>query len=195
MIEAPYHVTRSLQPASDRSLSVIGDSITAGMGGNDNAETWPRILARTRGLNVQDISHAGETTASALKRTRLQPITAPVVVVEIGGNDLLGSTTAAQFADDLEALLSHVATRDRQVVMFELPLPPFCHEYGHVQRSIAARHNVILVPKRVLLSILAGGDSTVDTIHLTQAGHQVMADRVWSLIQAAYEVDAEAPAK
>ncbi|MCL4201961.1 MAG: hypothetical protein KJ000_05665 [Pirellulaceae bacterium] len=195
LIEAPYHVTQSLQPASSRSLSVIGDSITAGMGGDDKAETWPRILARTRGLDVQDISHAGETAASALKRARSQPVTAPVVIVEIGGNDLLGSTTAAQFAEDLEALLSHVATPSRQVVMFELPLPPFCHEYGRAQRLVAARHNVILVPKRVLLSILAGSDSTVDTIHLTQTGHQAMVDRVWSLIRSAYELDAESPSK
>lgn len=195
LIEAPYHVTPSLQPVSSRSIAVIGDSITAGMGGDDKSETWPSILARTRNLNVQDISHAGETAASALKRVKSQPITAPVVIVEIGGNDLLGSTTAAQFADDLDALLSHLAAPNRQVVMFELPLPPFCHEYGRVQRTFAARHNVILVPKRVLLSILAGSDSTVDTIHLTQVGHHAMADCVWHLVRSAYAVGAASPAK
>jgi acyl-CoA thioesterase-1 len=185
--EAPYHFTRPLRPVSQRSITVIGDSISAGMGAEDKAETWPRILARIRQLELHDISHPGETAASALKRVRQHPIRSPVVVLEIGGNDLLGATSAARFADDLDALLTHLSAPDRQIVMFELPLPPFYHEYGRVQRTAAAKHKVVLVPKRVLLSILADEGATLDTIHLTQPGHQVMADRVWQLVQDAYE--------
>jgi acyl-CoA thioesterase I len=170
--EAPYHITGSLRPVSERSMAVIGDSISAGMGGQDTAETWPRILARTRQLAVHDLSQAGETTASARKRVQANPVQAPVVVVEIGGNDLLGTTPAAQFADDLDALLAHLSAPDRQIVMFELPLPPFYHQYGRAQRVAASKHRVILIPRRVLLSVLAGKDATLDTIHLTQAGHQ-----------------------
>jgi acyl-CoA thioesterase-1 len=109
------------------------------------------------------------------------------VIVEIGGNDLLGSTTTTKFAADLEALLKHLQTADRQILMFELPLPPFFIEYGRIQRSLAARHNVALIPKRVLLSIIAGNGSTLDSIHLTQSGHQDMADSVWCVLQPAFE--------
>ena len=45
---------------------------------------------------------------------------------------------------------------------------------------------VSLVPKRVLLSILAAKDSTLDTIHLTQAGHHRMAACVWQLVSLAF---------
>jgi acyl-CoA thioesterase-1 len=185
--EAPYHFVPPLRPVSQRSITVIGDSISAGMGAGDKAETWPRILARTRQVEVDDISHPGETAASALKRVQQHRIRSPVVVLEIGGNDLLGATSAARFADDLDALLTHLSAPDRQIVMFELPLPPFYHEYGRVQRTAASKHKVVLVPKRVLLSILAGEGATLDTIHLTQAGHQAMADRVWQLVQDAYK--------
>lgn len=52
--EAPYHFTQPLRPVSQRSLTVIGDSISAGMGADDKAETWPRILAHTRQVEVHD---------------------------------------------------------------------------------------------------------------------------------------------
>ena len=187
LLELPYHLTPSLQPASDCSLAVLGDSVTAGIGDSETSETWPRILARTHQLKVQDISHVGETAASALERARTHSVTASVVVIEIGGNDLLGSTTSAEFALDLDALLTHLASPARQLVMLELPLPPFYHEFGRVQRTLSAKHRVVLVPKRVFLSVLAGQDSTLDSIHLSQAGHQLMADAVWCLIKSAFE--------
>ncbi len=187
LMELPYHVTHSLLPVSERKITVIGDSVTAGVDGDEKSETWPRLLARLHHVAVQDISHIGETAASALKRTKSHPITSPVVVVEIGGNDVLGTTTTSQFATDLEALLSNIAAPDRQIVMFELPLPPFYHEYGRIQRTIAARHHVTLIPKRVFLSVIADNDSTLDSIHLSQSGHQRMADTVWQSVGSAFD--------
>lgn len=188
MIELPYHITPSLDPARTRTMTVIGDSVTAGVGGDETSETWPHLLARQHQIAVQDISHMGETAASALKRAKSQSIESSVVIVEIGGNDLFSSTTTdAQFGLDLEALLDHLAAPNRQLIMFELPLPPFRNEFGRVQRTVAAKHNVILVPKRVFLSVIAGSGSTLDSIHLSQSGHQFMADCVWSLVQSAFK--------
>jgi len=192
LIEIPYHITPSLNRTDNRSISIIGDSVTAGVGGDETSETWPSILAREHQLQVQDISHMGETAASALKRAKSHQITAPVVVVEIGGNDILGSTTSAQFEGNLDALLAYLAAADRQIVMFELPLPPFYHEYGRVQRTVAAKYNVTLIPKRVFLSVIAGTDSTLDTIHLSQSGHQFMADCVWRLVRSAFDAKSAA---
>lgn len=118
-LEIPYHITPSLSQVDNRSIAIIGDSVTAGVGGDETSETWPSILARKHQLQVQDISHMGETAASTLIRAKSHQITAPVVVVEIGGNDILGSTTSAQFESNLDALLAHLATADRQIVMFE----------------------------------------------------------------------------
>jgi acyl-CoA thioesterase I len=185
-IEASYSLVPTLKPAPSRAITVIGDSLTTGLGNYDKSECWPEILAREHDLEVQDIAQAGETTASALKRAKDRGIHASLVVLEIGGNDLLGSTTSAQFERDLDALLAHVCTPERQVLMFELPLPPFNHEFGRIQRSLARKYNVSLVPKRVLLSVLAPSDSTVDTIHLTQAGQRRMAESVWRLLSPAF---------
>ena len=186
LIELPYHLTHSLSPAKSRTMTVIGDSVTAGVDGDETSETWPSLFARQHQIQVQDISHIGETAASALKRAKIQTIESSVVIVEIGGNDILGSTTTAEFASDLEALLAYLEMPERQVIMFEMPLPPFCHEFGRIQRTVAARHKAKLIPKRVFLSVIAGNESTLDTIHLSQSGHQFMADAVWQNTKAAY---------
>ncbi|MFO0818421.1 MAG: GDSL-type esterase/lipase family protein [Pirellulales bacterium] len=185
-MEVPYHVIPTIAPVSDRKLTILGDSVTAGVGGDEKAETWPTILARQHHLLVQDISHMGDTAESALKRAKSHAIDNSIIIVEIGGNDILGSTTAAKFETDLDALLSYLVRKDRQIVMFELPLPPFYHEFGRIQRTLAAKHNAILLPKRIFLSVIAGGDATLDSIHLSQSGHQRMADTVWHIVSTAY---------
>ncbi len=183
LVEVPWHVTPAVRSTAVGAMTVIGDSVSAGMEENE-AETWPSLLARQRKIIVQDISHVGETASSALKRVQKNGIDASFVIVEIGGNDLLGSTRAPQFEADLDALLSHLKAEELEIVMFELPLLPFYHEFGRIQRSLSVRHDVRLIPKRVFLSILAEGNSTLDSIHLSQSGHQRMADLVWRISQS-----------
>ncbi len=185
-LELPYHAVPTLKPAPERSLTVIGDSLTAGIGDDDTSERWPTLLAREHHLEVQDLSHMGDTIARALERLGKRPITSPVVLLEIGGNDLLGSTPPTRFARDMDALLAQVTAGRRQVIMFELPLPPFYHRYGRIQRRLARKHHVALLPKRMLLSVLSTRGATLDTIHLSQAGHRQMAQCVWRAVCGAF---------
>lgn len=186
-VELPYHFIRTPRPIASRSITVIGDSITAGMGSSDRTIRWPTLLLEEHNLNIQDLSRSGETVASANERLGSEPITSPFVFLEIGGNDLLGDTSNAQYEKDLDALLKEICISERQVMMLELPLLPFRNEFGRIQRKLAANYRVILVPKRVLLSIVTADDSTVDGIHLTQSGHRRMAEVVWGLIRPAFK--------
>jgi acyl-CoA thioesterase-1 len=185
-VEVPFHVSPTLGPVTQRSMAVVGDSVSAGLGEQDEV-IWPTLFEQQHRVKVLDLSHVGETAGSASKRARQQAFDSPLVLVEIGGNDVLGSTTAPQFGQDLEALLVCLTGQGRQVFMFELPLPPFYHEYGRIQREAARRHDVLLVPKRVFLGLLAEDGATLDSIHLSQAGHQRMSDVVWELVGPAFE--------
>lgn len=185
-IELPYHFLPRLSTASSPSITVIGDSISAGMGDSDRSVKWPDVLAAEHGLRVHDLSYPGATAGTASKHASTQRITCPIVILQIGGNDLLGGTSPDRFAQDLDGLLARVRASGRQLVMFELPLPPGMHQYGRIQRRLARKHHVHLIPKRVLMGILAAKDSTVDTIHLTPLGHQRMAARVWQIIRPAF---------
>lgn len=185
-IEFPYHITHDLNPTSNHRITIVGDSVSAGVEGNETSETWPSIIGREHQLQVQDMSHVGETVASALSRAKSNVITGSVVVVELGGNDILGSTTSLKFESDLDELLGYLVANNRQIIMFEMPLPPFCHAFGRAQRTVAAKHNVTLVPKYIFLSVIAGDDFTLDSVHLSQSGHKFMADCVWRLLKTAF---------
>lgn len=186
-VEVPYHFGPALEPVSGRAMTVIGDSVTAGIGSDQDFPTWPEILEREHRTRIQDLSHMGETAASALQRLNERPVEHPLVIVEIGGNDLLGATGTEQFARDLDALLQEVSAAGRQIVMFELPLPPLHHEWGRIQRDAARRYDVKLLPRRVFLSVLAGGGATLDSIHLSEVGQQEMARRIWAVVGPAFE--------
>jgi len=183
--EARYQVMPVLTAVPDRRIAVIGDSITAGYGESDPTRKWPAVLRDRHGVTVQDLSMAGATTASAAKQLRQHSIDAPVVILEIGGNDFLGGGSVENFEEGLDALMQAVCVPGRQVVMFELPIPPLHEGFGRGQRNLASRHGVALIPKRILLSVIEAADATVDSLHLTQQGHDRMADIVWALLEPA----------
>jgi acyl-CoA thioesterase-1 len=112
-----------------------------------------------------------------------------LVLLEIGGNDMLGSTTPEQFEERLEVLLAEVCRPNRTVVMLELPLPPLCNRIGMIQRRLAAKHEVALIPKRVFIGVLTSSGATVDGIHLSPKGHAQMAETMWKAISPAYELE------
>jgi len=183
-LEFPYHLPSTLDTNGNPKFYIIGDSVTSGMGGE--TETWPRLLARSRPVDVVDLSKLGATTASALRQAEGLPQEGGLILLEIGGNDLLGSTSAADFERALGRLLDRVCGPGRVVLMFELPLPPFCNGFGRAQRHLASKYGVVLIPKRVFVAVLAGEGATLDSVHLDRLGHERMAEVVWSLIRSAY---------
>jgi acyl-CoA thioesterase-1 len=161
-------------------MVVIGDSLSAGI--NDGVDIpWPTRLDEIALVNVSNNALAGATCRSAINQLDGLPKQC-VVIVEIGGNDLLGGRSASEFRADLDALLAEIQSPGREVVMFELPLPPFFNGYGYAQRELADKHNVALIPRRLLASVLFTEDATLDSIHLSNDGHHELADRVASFL-------------
>jgi acyl-CoA thioesterase-1 len=111
-----------------------------------------------------------------------------LVIAEIGGNDILRANAPEAFERGLDALLAKLRDAGGCVVMLELPLPPLCNRCGEVQRRLAKRHGVLLIPKRVLLGVLTGQGATLDTIHLSGRGHQLMAQAVWEAIHPVFGI-------
>jgi acyl-CoA thioesterase-1 len=162
----------SLRSDPVSTVMVIGDSVTAGL--NDGEDTWPRQLTRVTKVEVIDASQPGATLRSARKQNLLLAESTGLLIVEVGGNDLLEGKPVSQFEVELDQLLAEVAMPGRTVVMFELPLPPLCARYGLIQRRLAARHHVCLIPKRLFATVLTTRGATVDGIHLSMAGQSQM---------------------
>lgn len=177
--EARYFVTPSCGSRRFTRIGVIGDSISAGMLGPWE-RIWPRQFETMTGIAVDSQAEAGATAKSALRQAERLSSEEMLVVVEIGGNDLLSGTPSAQFAVDLERLLRALDRPQRQLVLLELPLPPFYNGYGRAQRELARKHHALLIPKRRFASVLAAQDATLDGLHLSESGHRRMAEMMRS---------------
>ncbi len=174
VVEVPYHVTPTWNASKDQKWAVIGDSLSAEFG---EGLPWPGHLERDYGLSIRNLAVAGATVRTALQQAAKLDA-AEMVLIEIGGNDLLGETSAADFERSLDELLQDVARSGRHVVMFELPVPPWGHRFGAIQRRLASRYRVVLIPKRVLAGVITTPGATNDGLHFTQLGHADLAMRL-----------------
>ena len=97
-----------------------------------------------------------------------------VVLIEIGGNDLLHGVPSEEFGKALGALLSKASAPGRMVVMVELPLFPHRTAYGRIQRGLAAKYGVWLIPKRFFTEVISGANATSNGLHLSDEGTRRM---------------------
>lgn len=184
--ELPFHLPPRPPAGRFRSLVVIGDSLSAGDFAK-HEHPWPQLLADEHGISVVNLSQNGATAASALaKVSAAAESDGALMLLEIGGNDLLGSTTVERYEENLDRLLHGLTHTGLHVVMLELPLPPFYNGYGEVQRRLARHYAVTLIPKRYFAAAILGHGATLDGLHLSAEGHQEMAGMVWKLLARAF---------
>jgi acyl-CoA thioesterase I len=121
-------------------LVIIGDSISAGI--DSRMAAWPTVFQQITGVRVKNLSIPGAEATDALKMAEKVTTDDRVVLIEIGGNDLLTGVPSDDFGRTLDTLLSRVAAPGRTVVMFELPLLPNKIAYGQIQRQIATKYGI-----------------------------------------------------
>jgi lysophospholipase L1-like esterase len=177
VIELPFHFGQKIPRGNFKKLYVIGDSVSAGIGGK-NEITWPVIFGEKYGVEVTNLSVAGATAGSILSQAGKVVDDDVIVLLEMGGNDLLSMTPQAVFEQNLRSLLQKVVRPKRSVLMFELPLAPWHIGYGRIQRKLAAEFGVVLVPKSFLAEVFGTKGATVDLAHLSPEGHKIMAEKI-----------------
>lgn len=169
--------------ATSDTLFVIGDSLS--MGADPPGKNWPELLGDLAKLKVRNLSFGGAKVASSLDDALRVNQDDALVILEIGGNDLLGGTSIPKFREDLEKMLVLVGGPRRRVAMIELPLPPFYNRFGMVQRELAKSHGVMLIPKRYLAKIICTPGATVDGLHLSNTGHALLARALFEMLTQA----------
>lgn len=179
--------------AARADLVVLGDSLSASLRRDDAA--WPKLLGKHLGREVTNLAVPGGTLATAHKVLDENPVNDAMVIILLGGNDMLGGTPAADYAQLLQSLLRRLHDQGNTVLFLEVPAPPNAPWYGWSQRWIVDRWfrstaatdaPVLLAPKRIVTSVLFGTDqSTTDGLHLGEQGQQEMARSVERMLVAA----------
>ncbi len=183
MVSESKRLRMPQMPGPYDKIFVVGDSISAGIGFKGET-TWPEIVAERLGgkVAVKNLSVGGAGVASALESSSPAIGRNSLVILELGGNDILRKSSPEEFHKGLDALLKSLVKCNKSVMMFELPTPPHQSAYLDAQRRLAARYSVSLLPRMALASAIFSPDTTVDGLHLSNKGHELLASAVLSCL-------------
>jgi acyl-CoA thioesterase-1 len=178
-----------------RVVTVLGDSLTAGLG-LPAAQALPARLqaalarlgatARVRGAGV-----SGDTTAGGLARLdfSVQKDTR-VCVVALGGNDLLQGLDPSQTKANLDKIVRRLKARGVRVVLAGIAAPPaigagYAREFNGIYPALAKAHGVALYPD--LLAGVARNPrlNQADGLHPNAQGVLVIAQRLAPMVARA----------
>ena len=153
----PAHGLAQARPV----VTVLGDSITAGLGLPSSAALPVQLQAQLRKLGanavVRGAGVSGDTTAGGLARVdfSVQKDTT-VCIVALGGNDLLQGLDPKRTKANLDKIVARLRARKIAVVLAGLQPPPvigkaYAREFQAVFPAVAKAHGAILYP-----NLLAG---------------------------------------
>jgi len=175
LLELPYHRMPTIEVSADSRVYVLGDSISAGMGAGETP--WPEVLDSLLPIPVINFAQPGAVTTDGLRQAERIGDGPAVVLVMLGGNDVLGTTTVSGFGTALDTLLLSLFEAEHSVYLLQTPTLPFQSGFTNVQRLWAAKYGVTLLPKRLLTRTLGQPDATLDGLHLSDTGHRHLAQQ------------------
>ena len=192
--------------ATNRSLVVLGDSLSAGYG-VDPVESWPSVLQRflqAEGLpwTVVNAGVSGDTSAGGLRRLDWllrRPVDA--LVIELGANDGLRGLPLEATRTNLQSVIERTRARwpSARIVLAGMRLPEnlgpdYTGRFVGLFPDLASRNGVGLIP--FLLEGVAGLPelNQADQIHPNAGGHRRVATNVWEVMEPLLREKASTPA-
>jgi acyl-CoA thioesterase-1 len=143
----------------EKRIVALGDSLFAGYGVKPD-ESYPAKLERAlraQGVNarIANAGVSGDTSAGGLARLAFtlnsQPQAPDLVIISLGGNDMLRGLSPEQTSTNLEAIVSELTRRKIPVVLMGMLAPPnmgadYRGKFDAIYPALAERHQVSLVP-------------------------------------------------
>ena len=180
-----------------KTIVFFGDSLTAGYGLDDPGEdAYPariqaKIAAAHLPFRVVNAGLSGETSAGGLRRVDWilrQPI--DVFVLALGANDGLRGIEPTVTRENLQGIIERVKLKypGAKLVIAGMNMPPsmgqsYVRDFAAIFPALAKHNHAAFVP---FLLEGVGGHSNLnqgDQIHPTPAGHAIVADNVWKVLE------------
>ena len=159
------------------TIVCFGDSITAGVGAAPE-ESYPQRLSETIGVEVRNLGVPGDTAGTAAGRIDQVLAQDPwLVIVELGGNDLLQRAPIAATEQALRQILDRLLAARVVPVLVEIEVPIYGGQYDDMFERLADDYDVPLV-EDALRRILTDPALKSDTIHPNAAGYRQLAQAV-----------------
>jgi len=176
-----------LPPGS--TVLALGDSLTAGYGLTPE-QAWPTLLAGKTGWKIINGGVSGDKTDDALARLpALMDEHAPrLVLVTLGGNDMLRKLPEAQTRANLARILEQVRGGGAQAVLLATPRPSIAGALFQnlspppFYAEIAQERKVPLIEEAVS-AVLSDPDLKLDQLHPNAEGHKVLAGKMFDALR------------
>lgn len=171
----------------ERRILALGDSLFAGYGLEDG-QGYPEQLEaalRARGINarIADAGLSGDTTAGGLQRLAFtldsQSARPDLVLISLGGNDMLRGLAPDQTRANLDAMLEELGKRGIRAVLMGMLAPPnlgadYRAQFDPIYPALAKQHGAALVPFFLQPVIDRPDLIQQDRIHPTKMGIEAM---------------------
>lgn len=162
---------------SGAKVLALGDSLTAPHGVQPQ-EAWPTLLAQKTGWQVINGGISGNTSADALARlpALLDEHQPQLVLVSLGGNDMLRKQPQSQTIANLGRMIDMARAKGAKVVLLATPKPSLA---GAVFNSLSppdfyaeiAKDQKVPLIKDALPDVLSDTALKGDQLHPNAAGH------------------------
>ncbi len=171
------------------NVLAFGDSLFAGYGLADpGTQSYPSKLeaalrAGGRNVKIANAGVSGDTTAAGLQRLAFTLDSLPekpdLVILELGGNDLLRGLPPEQTRANLAAMLEQLEKREIPVVLFGLKAPPnygadWQRQFDGIYPALAKEYGAELVPFVTETVFTDPAMLQADRIHPTAQGVGVL---------------------
>lgn len=167
----------------ERRILALGDSLFAGYG-LKAGESYPEKLEaalRPRGINARIVNAgvSGDTTAGGLQRLSFtldnQPATPDLVIISLGGNDMLRGLPVSETHANLDAILSELDKRRIPALLLGMLAAPnlgkeYAEQFNKTFPALARKYDAALVPFFLQAVIDKPELRQADRIHPTRQG-------------------------
>ncbi len=171
----------------ERRILAFGDSLFAGynVAQDDSYPARLEAALRGRGINarVSNAGVSGDTTAAGLQRLAFtldaQEVKPELVILELGGNDLLRNLPPSETRANLAAMLDELAKRDIPVILMGMRAPPnlgkeFVGQFDGIYPALAKQYGAALVPFFIEAIVSKPALIQSDRIHPTEDGIEAL---------------------
>ena len=171
--------------ASTDVVLAFGDSLTYGTGAKAE-DSYPVVLGQLIGRTVVRSGVPGEVTARGLERLPevLDEHKPRLVIVCLGGNDMLRRGTPADIEANLRKILMEIKSRGLDVMLIGVPTPTLIANPPEFYSKLA-KEFAIPYQGEIITSVLYKSDLKSDPIHPNAAGYRKVAEAVAKLMRDA----------
>jgi lysophospholipase L1-like esterase len=175
------------RPTAGERIVAFGDSLVQGVGASPGRD-WVSILSRRLGVPILNAGRSGDTTGTALTRLDAAVLSRNprVVVVLLGGNDMLRRVPRARMFENLETIVTRIRARGAAVILVSVEIGFGTGADRRAFEALAERTSSALV--RDILGGIFGRQALMsDGIHPNSSGYEIMADRIEPVLRKLVE--------